>query len=233
MFDYGQTLVTEDRFDGVAGNKAVLKLAKKNPYQISAKEMQEFAISLNKDIGRFQPDVRKSGNIEIHNHLFQNYLYEYYGMEFDLTAEELEKVFWDNAATRKPCRHIEELLESLYQMGIRTAVISNISFSGKALKERINSILPGNHFEFILATSEYVFRKPMGRIFELALRKAGLDARDVWFCGDNAYFDVEGASKAGIRPVWYRGALDPENRLVPEVDCLTVNDWLELEEILI
>lgn len=232
MFDYGQTLVTEDRFDGEAGNKAILKLAKKNPYQVAAKKLQEFANELNRDIGRYHPDVRQSTHIEVHNHLFQNYLYEYFGLEFDLTAQELEKIFWDHAAARKPTGNIEEMLEYLQDTGIRTAVISNISFSGAALKERIHSLLPKNHFEFVIATSEYVFRKPHGRIFELALRKAMLDAREVWYCGDNAFYDVEGASKAGIYPVWYRGAIEQENKLVPEADCLCINDWRELIEVL-
>lgn len=232
MFDYGQTLVTEERFDGEAGNRAVLKLAKKNPYQVSAKELQEFYKALSRDIGRYDPDVSKSIQVEIHNHPFQNYIYGYYGLEFDLLPEELEKVFWDNAAIRKPTKNVELLLRYLKDSGIRTGVISNISFSGKALIERINSILPSNDFEFIIATSEYVFRKPHCRIFELALRKARLDARDVWYCGDNAYFDVEGAARTGIYPVWYKGAIDPENRLTPSQECLTIEDWKELITLL-
>jgi putative hydrolase of the HAD superfamily len=232
MFDYGQTLISESRFNGEAGTRAVLKYAKQNPYGISAKELQEFAKTLNRDIGRFDPDVRKSISIEVHNHLFQNYLYQYFDIDIDLNKEEIEKVFWDNAAERCPTQNIDLLLQYLIETGIRTAVISNISFSGKALEERIKSLLPDNSFEFILATSEYVFRKPHSRIFELALRKAKLDPRDVWYCGDNAYFDVEGASKAGIYPVWYKGAIDQENRLQPEVECLTINDWLELKEML-
>jgi putative hydrolase of the HAD superfamily len=230
MFDYGQTLITESRFDGVSGNKAILKLARKNPYQISAKQLQEYALALNRDIGRYHPDVRRSTEIEVHNHLFQHYLYEYFCLEFDLGPAELEKIFWDNSALGKPTINIENLLEYLQVRGIRTAVISNISYSGKALSERINALLPGNHFEFILATSEYVFRKPNRRIFELALRKAGLDAKEVWFCGDNAYYDVEGASGAGIHPVWYRGAMEQENKLIPEVDCFIIDDWMELKE---
>jgi putative hydrolase of the HAD superfamily len=228
MFDYGQTLLTEERFNGEAGNKAVIKLAKSNPYHVTGKQMQEFAVGLSKDIGRFMPDPRKGSNIEVHNHIFQNYLYEYYGLEFEVSKEELERVFWDNAAPTKATEHIRELLQFLNESGIRTAVISNISFSGNALKERIHKFLPENHFEFIMATSEYVFRKPHNRIFELALRKAGLQPKDVWYCGDNAYFDVEGALKAGIYPVWYKGALDPENRLVPDYECLTIHDWREL-----
>jgi putative hydrolase of the HAD superfamily len=153
-------------------------------------------------------------------------------LEFDLSPEELEKVFWDHATVRKPTKNIDTLLEYLNDAGIRTAVISNISFSGKALKETIASALPNNHFEFVMATSEYVFRKPHSRIFELALRKAALPARDVWYCGDNAYFDVEGSSKTGINPVWYTGAIRQDNHLKPDVDCLVIKDWLELIESL-
>jgi putative hydrolase of the HAD superfamily len=229
MFDYGQTLVREDGiFDAIAGTKAVLKQATKNPYQISAKEVQNLANQLNREIGRYDTDVRKAPYIEVHNHLFQNYLYQYYDIEFTISAKEIEAIFWDHAVNRKTTEHIEELLDFLKKEGIRTAVISNISFSGEALKERINSLLPDNHFEFILATSEYVFRKPHRRIFELALRKAKLNQGEVWYCGDNAYYDVEGASKAGIYPVWYRGAIEPGNKLKPEVDCLTIDDWREL-----
>ncbi len=232
MFDYGQTLIAEGVFNGEAGTKAVLKYAKKNPYQISAKELQNFAKTLNRDIGRYDPDVRKAPQIEVHNHLFQNYLYQYFDLEIDLTPEEIEKVFWDNAADKKSTKNIEMLLGYLNENEIRTAVISNISFSGKALEERIRSLIPEHNFEFILATSEYVFRKPHGRIFELALRKAKLEARDVWYCGDNAFFDVEGASNSGIFPVWYRGAIEQENRLAPSVDCLTINNWMELIDYL-
>jgi putative hydrolase of the HAD superfamily len=232
IFDYGQTLVAEGRFDGEKGTRAVLKYVKKNPYNLSAKEVQEFANALNRDIGRYTPDVRSAPHIEIHNHIFQKYLYEYYDIEIDLSPQELEKVFWDNAASKQTTKNIEKFLEYLYAEGIRTAVISNISFSGKALEDRINAMLPEHHFEFILATSEYVFRKPHNRIFELALRKARLDARDVWYCGDNAYFDVDGASNAGLYPIWYRGAMEEQNKLIPSVECLTVQDWMELVEFL-
>lgn len=232
MFDYGQTLITESRFDGEKGIRAVLKYAKRNPYNVSAKEVQDFAKTLNKDIGRYDPDVRNAPHIEVHNHIFSNFLYEYFDLEIDLSPQELEKVYWDNSSTKKVTKNIEVLLQYLQKAGIRTAVISNISFSGKALDEQINSLLPDHNFEFILATSEYVFRKPHNRIFELALRKAKLYARDVWYCGDKAYFDVEGASKAGIFPVWYRGALEEDNKLIPSFDCLTINDWIEIIELL-
>ena len=47
------------------------------------------------------------------------------------------------------------------------------------------SALASNKFESIIASSDYMFRKPNPMLFELALKKAGLNAGDVWFCGNN------------------------------------------------
>lgn len=232
MFDYGQTLIEEGEFNGEAGIKAVLKHAKQNPNQISARELQDFAQTLNREIGRFDPDVRKSPFIEVHNHLFQNFLYEYFDIEVELTPEEMEKIFWENATERTPTKNIELLLRFLKEKEIRTAVISNISFSGKTLRDCIHNLLPENEFEFILATSEYVFRKPHKRIFELALRKAKLRPGEVWYCGDNAFFDVEGAAGVGMQPVWYRGAIKHYNKITPTVHCISIQDWTELIDLI-
>jgi putative hydrolase of the HAD superfamily len=232
LFDYGQTLISESKFNGVAGTGAVLRYATRNPNNISAEQIQAFANELNNDIGRYKPDVRNAINIEIHNHIFQNYLYEYFDIEIGLTHFELEKVFWDNASPGVITNNIQLLLSYLKERGIRSGVISNISYSGEALENRIYSMLPENEFEFILATSEYVFRKPHNRIFELGLRKAKLKPEDVWYCGDSTYFDIEGASNSGIQPVWYTGALESDNKIEPVKGTIIIKEWLELIEIL-
>ncbi len=122
-------------------------------------------------------------------------------------------------------------MDYLFSKNIRTGVISNISFSGEALIKRISEWLPNNQFEFILATSEYIFRKPHKRIFELALRKSNLSADEVWYCGDNAICDVDGAKNAGLTPIWYKGALN-NHRNSPQEKCIVINDWFDLIEIL-
>ena len=52
LFDYGQTLVNEQCFDGIKGTEAVLKYAKKNKYNKSAEEVQVYANKLNHELGR-------------------------------------------------------------------------------------------------------------------------------------------------------------------------------------
>lgn len=55
LFDYGQTLVCEEKFDGIKGTEAVLQYATRNKYNKTAAEIQEAADAVNRELGRFDP----------------------------------------------------------------------------------------------------------------------------------------------------------------------------------
>ena len=226
LFDYGQTLVSERTFDGVQGTEAVLKYAVKNKYHKSAQEVQAYANCLNQELGRFDPEKKHLFQVEVPNHMFTKYLYESQGIELSISAEEIDQVFWDAAAPGKPTEGIEDFLVFLKNNQVRTGVISNISYCGNAVTQRIHNCIPENDFEFVIATSEYMYRKPNKRIFELALEKAELQAADVWYIGDQYQCDIVGARNAGLFPVWYIGAIDMKYE--PKDDVLTIKDWKEL-----
>ena len=230
LFDYGQTLVNEGKFDGVKGTEAVLKYATQNKYNHTAEEVQAAADAINKELGRFDPLRRHLFQVEVPNHMFTAYLYESMGIELSLSPKEIDKVFWDAAAPGVPTEGIGDFLAFLKKQGIRTGVISNISYCGEAVKERISSVIPSHEFEFILATSEYMYRKPHKRIFELALEKANLSPEEVWYIGDNYDCDVIGARNAGIFPVWYVGAL--ESPYEEKEDVLTIKSWPDLMDMM-
>lgn len=232
IFDYGQTLVNEKSFDGLKGTRAVLREATRNLNNISAEEIQALANKLNKEIGRYGTEIKEQPVLEIHNHVFQNYLYEYFGIELTKSASEVEQIFENAASDAEPTKNIIEFLQYLEDSKIRTSVISNTSFSGEILKARINRYIPSHNFEFMIASSEYIFRKPHKRIFELALRKANLAPCDVWYIGDNAVCDVDGATDCGIFAVWYKGAIEKSNKYIPKRSSLEITDWIELMEIL-
>lgn len=227
LFDYGQTLVNESKFDGVKGTEAVLKYALKNKYHLSAAQVQAEADKLNNEMGRLNPQKRHLFQLEIPSHMFTAYLYESLGIELSLTPQQIDKIFWDAASPGVPTAGIEIFLNYLHQNGIRTGVISNITYAGKVVENKINELIPSNRFEFILATSEYMYRKPNHRIFELALEKAGLPASRVWYIGDHYECDIVGAGNAGIFPVWYLGAIDTPYE--EKDDILTVRDWKSLQ----
>ena len=95
---------------------------------------------------------------------------------------------------------------------------------------RINRMLPGNSFEFIITSSNYIFRKPSKRIFDLALEKSGLNPDETWYIGDQYECDIKGALNAGIFPVWYIGAIDLPYK--DDKNILTVKTWDKLMEIM-
>ena len=226
LFDYGQTLVNEKKFDGIAGTNAVLQHATKNKYNHTAEDVQAAADAINAELGRFDPKRRHLVQVEVPNHMFTAYLYQSMGIELPLSHQDIDRAFWNAASPGEPSDGIEGFLAFLKERKIRTGVISNITYCGEVVEERINNLLPDHNFEFIIATSEYMFRKPNKRIFELALEKAGLQPEDAWYIGDNYLCDVVGARNAGIFPVWYIGAnADPQG----EVDVMTISHWDELQ----
>ena len=226
LFDYGQTLIAEQKFDGVKGTEAVLQYATRNKYQLSAEQVQAKANEINREFGRFDPEKRHLFQIEIPNTMFTPYLYESQGIEIALSNSEIDTVFWNAAAPGVPTEGIEDFLRYLKNKGIRTGVISNIAYDSSVVAESINRLLPENAFEFIITSSNFMFRKPNKRIFDLALEKAELQPGEVWYIGDQYECDVKGSLNAGLLPVWYIGAIDLP--YTEDKNILTITDWDEL-----
>ena len=129
------------------------------------------------------------------------------------------------------------MLDFINKNGIRSAVISNLLWSGDALSERLNRLLPMNEFEFVMTSSDYIVRKPNRILFDIALRKAGLRADEVWYCGDNPQADIEGAAQAGIYSVWYdneteREYKDRSEESAPKCEHLHIHEWREMMDLL-
>lgn len=235
IFDYGGTLLYEPDFNWLKGEEEVFKHVIKNPLNLTAKDIFD---SNNKIFDDAQ--VSRDSGFELHHYQLLKMKYEYNLMELDIPYEEAECILWNaiSPATKKCCMpHVEEMLDYLKQQGIRTGVISNMGWSGNALTRRINTILPDNTFEFIITSSEYCYRKPATALFELALRKAGLSADKVWFCGDTFNADIVGAHNAGIKPVYYQGLVEggPKRKpldKIPDFDFIKISDWNELKSYL-
>ena len=233
VFDYGHTLCYEASFDNLRGTDAIMKYAVYNHSGLSNEAIALFS----QDLFNGNARIARKADIEVNNILTNHFIYDYLQIGFSLSPEEIEMVFWDNAAKGVPMKNIDNALRYLADNRIRSAVLSNIAFCGNNLKRRINELLPDHTFEFIIATGDYVYRKPNKLIFDLALRKAGLTADEVWFCGDSVAFDLDGAYNAGMYPVWYHSEIDCFYRdksldTRPSYDHLYIRDWDELISML-
>lgn len=234
LFDYGQTLCCEPGFDLSRGYNALFEYIIESPNDITADELYKAAEDLFKDFVQ----CRKLG-FEMHQQRALNCVFERLGIKFKTPMNELETILWNNTSIGAAMPYADEMLEYLNKRGIRTGVISNIGWSGEALTRRLNRILPENNFEFVIASSEYVVRKPDKRLFEVAIQKAKLPPDKIWYCGDSIKYDVRGAHGAGMQPVLYEGESQspdpyPTYNAEEKIDFnyLHVKNWLELIDVL-
>ncbi len=233
IFDYGHTLLFEPEDNFLRGEKEIYKHIIRNPKHLTIDEINKFGTEL------FQKyDVVRKQGFEIHEYQALKMKYEYLGIELDISYAEAEEILWNHVSWGACMPFVEEMLASLKEHGIRSGVISNIGWSGNALTERINRLLPKNQFEFIIASSEYGIRKPNPMIFELAIQKANLQPSDVWYCGDNVKADVYGARSVGIFPVFYEEETvenpwqGQNDGLQIDFEHLHIHSWVEMINIL-
>ncbi len=229
LFDYAHTLAWEPSPDFLRGEEAVFAHVKDNPRAVTPEE----ASRLGTELFLAARDCRHSG-WELHEHQQLQLKYDLLGLTFDLPMNELEKLLWTASCPGQPMPGASEMLASLRERGIRTGVISNLGWTGEALKDRLQRLFPDHAFEFVIASSDYGVRKPNPLIFRAALTKAGLSADDVWFCGDQIGADVLGARSAGLFPVFYEEPAIPNGfakknaGLAITGEHLHIHHWHEL-----
>jgi putative hydrolase of the HAD superfamily len=229
LFDYGNTLIREREFDARAGYEAVLRIASENPDGATSEDL----LAVSREVYPQIVHCAREHGVDAYGPHVTRLIYEGLGMRFDRPYEEVDDVFWDAAEQGTPTQHTAELLEFLNVEGIQAGVVSNLSYSGASLRRRLDALLPGNDFRFVIASSDYGVRKPSPAIFLLALRKTGAEAGDVWFVGDDAHADVYGAARAGMRAIWYQpGIADSRADAVPNVPHIRVADMMEIATII-
>ena len=233
LFDYGHTLLHEPDWNPRRGIEALMRYAVRNDHGYTAEQIYTVAKEFYRD--HLQP--MKNLGYDVTSKAAADMLFGHLGIEFSLHHEEAETVYWNAETPGAIMPEADRLLSYLKRRGIRTGVISNLSMSSEGLARRINRFMPDNNIEFVMTSSDYVLRKPNRMLFELALHKAGLSADKVWYCGDNPHADVEGASGAGIFPVWFDSDIecpyrDKERETVPSCDMLRIKNYGQLIEIL-
>lgn len=167
MFDYGHTLLYEPDWDSVRGNAELLKYATKNSNNCTIEDVKKGAELI---FGKHIEGIRKIG-YDICGQVGNKVLYEYLGIEFSLTPLEMETVFWNGASVGAVMPDADKMLDYINRSGIRSAVISNLLWSGDALTERLNRLLPNHQFDFVLTSSDYFMRKPNRILFVLLYKR--------------------------------------------------------------
>ncbi len=109
-----------------------------------------------------------------------------------------EKIKADTPHYWLPFDGVTEVLETLRQKSIGLGVISNWDCSARDILTGAGLI---DYFDHLIISCEVDCHKPDGRIFELALQAASVDARQCIYVGDNYYDDAIGSRRVGMDAV--------------------------------
>ncbi len=225
LFDLGNTLLREDRFDVEAGTERVLSFAN-NPRGLSVQEVCALAAELDADL----QDRREASLIELSPFTVHRLIYEPNGVTFDRSFHEVELEFWRAATRFSLTNGIHDFLVNLRSRELPLGVVSNSTFSSQTLSWQVQELGLLSFFEFVMSSADYVVRKPHPAILLAAARKLGVRPEQTWFVGDSPKYDVAGAANAGMVSVLYRPAPGPPVDPTPDME---IESWHELAEILV
>jgi len=103
-----------------------------------------------------------------------------------------------------PC--VEEVLRRLskrYKLGLLSNTLSDTP------RIALQQARLMGYFDVVALSRDLGFRKPHPRAFLHILERLGFEAEEAVHVGDNVEADMEGATAAGMRAIWVRGADEP------------------------
>ena len=146
------------------------------------------------------------------------------GIEWtDQLATHLHQTFTDLSNYRL-FDDVPEVLELLDSRGLQLGLVSNF----EEWLERLLEILDvSRFFDVRVISGREGMEKPDPKIFVLALDRAGAEASESAYVGDNVHFDIEPAQEIGMMPV----LLDRRGRY-PDHDGVRITSMSELPAVL-
>lgn len=231
LFDYGDTLMRIVSRSRKKGIEAVLEYASQDT--IPAGDRSALVDSLA-EFGR-RLDFRFEAlcvrnNLEYRQLDFHRLLYGKFGISFTIGEDELEWTYWSASLNLEPEPGLESFLSLCRDRGVRMAVISNTSFRGVMLDRELRQQGLDHFFEFVMASADYGIRKPDPLLYEVALKRMGLDPERAAYAGNLTTVDCAGASAAAMTPLWYAapdlrdGRFEVEAKKAPP-ETFTCRSW--------
>ena len=103
----------------------------------------------------------------------------------------------------KPSTEALEIVEKLKAMGIRQAIVTNITPElVTSQKAKVRALGIAHLFDAVIYSAEFGVHKPDRRIFDHAAKILGVSNDQCVFVGDDPASDVAGSIGAGMEAVW-------------------------------
>jgi putative hydrolase of the HAD superfamily len=196
LFDLWGTLIESAGFDPGKGHAAVLALCD-NPRDVKVEEI----LAVGDRIVSTTQQREEDSALEFTQAALLTMIADAFGLRMRQSLADCEWAFWDAALNVRLIDGVADMLAALSASGMPLGVVSNSSFAGSVLERELARQGIRERFRFVISSADYIVRKPHPVIFEIALRRLGVEPDQAWFAGDNVTYDIEGAAGAGIFPV--------------------------------
>lgn len=233
LFDVGGTLFNDGKCEALDGFRGLIAHAD-NP---DAGDLDKMVACWDGLLNEITPCNRSVSGYTVDMPLYSliKYAAMNCGLKFSISPAQQEELFDRYNSSRALTPGIVKLINTLNELGIRTAVISNNMMSGESLALAVEHWLPQAKMEFCLTSADLQLCKPWSGLFTTAAAFSGLDCGDCWYCGDSMVPDVDGCRGAGMTPVY----IDQMSQVSMEYRTdgnrepfMTVNDWSALADYL-
>ena len=224
LFDLWGTLINSVDFDPRKGHAAVLESCE-NPNRATLDEVMDLGQRVVSATVAREEEVA----LEFTQASLLRIVSDAFGLRPRKSLEESELIFWKASLQVSMVNGVSDLLREIEASGMPMGVVSNSSFAGPTLERELEVQGIRRYFRFVISSADYGVRKPDPIIFEVALRRLGMEPGRVWFAGDNVGYDIIGARRSGIFPV----AFNPRNGIPDEVgEHAVITSWAQLLPLL-
>ncbi len=229
MFDMGGTL--EDVFADEATyrrtSERVLKLLAENgmplavtPQQFWDKAFPQFMV--------YKDESVVTGMEKKPEEIWTQYVMRGFDVDMGKIAalsEELAHLWEVSFFTRRLRPGVLELLTSLKSAGYRLGVVSNTPSLFQVF-DILDEYGIRHFFDGVTVSSIVGYRKPLKRIFEIALYQMNVKPENCAYVGDTVARDILGAQRAGYAKTFQIHSFLTDSRDTPEIKKLAKPDYL-------
>lgn len=212
VFDIDNTLYSYDKTH-IYGMRALADYCE-SAFGICAEEME----SCYKKAGKIMIGRIGTDTAAIHSRLLRTQcMLELLEKPLFPHAVNMYHAYWDTLIRQaQPSSGVLDFMRELKKREIRIGIGTDMTAYIQYKKLEAIGVAP--YIDFMVTSEEAGVEKPHPHLFELCVEKAGVQAEECAFIGDNLKKDVEGAWNSGLKGIWYTQEKDPEQKTdYPEI----------------
>lgn len=147
-------------------------------------------------------------------------------VKINYTLEDLEVLFAEKCSDISKVKDVDKVLKYFKNKGYKIVVLSNTCFSRRAIISLLGDL--NQYFDEVIASSECMVRKPYEAFFELGISKFDLKRDEIYYIGNDFYFDIYGSTRANLKSIWLNEDNKEYDKSLGARNFIIINNYQEL-----